>query len=326
MKAFGEQGSAVGIDFSGVISFNNGSPGTFSGNPADYEPAFRFANLLVGTAENPSDRITVNNVYTYDPEGTIADDGNVSFGYTAQGNKGLVVKDNYIAGGQSLFALKGGWDDATVTGNTFYATSVFDVNANSALVSVQDLPQAYSYLWDRNAYFDGTPAKNCYGDSKRAPFYFGNVYSPCNQSAGGPLDFSEWRQSLGFDANSTYAEGRPAGITIFIRPNRYEAGRAHVAVYNWDLRPAVTLNLSESGLTSGQRYEIRDAQNYFGSPLVSATYNAKKPLVSIPMTNLSVAAPIGSNFVPPHTAPEFGAFVVLPVSKENNSPSHCKDR
>jgi hypothetical protein len=43
------------------------------------------------------------------------------------------------------------------------------------------------------------------------------------------------------------------------------------------------------------------------------------------MMNLSVAAPIGSHFVPPHTAPEFGAFVVLPLSKENNSPSHREE-
>ena len=45
-----------------------------------------------------------------------------------------------------------------------------------------------------------------------------------------------------------------------VRPNRYQPGRAHVIVYNWDLQPQVSVDLSMAGLGSGQRFEIRDVQ------------------------------------------------------------------
>jgi hypothetical protein len=63
----------------------------------------------------------------------------------------------------------------------------------------------------------------------------------------------------------------------------------------------------------GARFEIRDAENFFGPALVTGTYTGAP--VEIPMTGLVPARPNGDVPVAPkHSAPEFGAFVLLPAS------------
>ncbi|MDX6711020.1 MAG: hypothetical protein QOH96_2036, partial [Blastocatellia bacterium] len=73
--------------------------------------------------------------------------------------------------------------------------------------------------------------------------------------------------------------------------------------------------LSTAGLTNGQAFEIRNAQNYFGTTLYSGTYNSSSPTVSLSMTSASattVEQPIGYNLGRPTTLPTFGALVVVP--------------
>jgi hypothetical protein len=121
-------------------------------------------------------------------------------------------------------------------------------------------------------------------------------------------------------ANNTFLSTPPTSATVRVRPNRYEAGRAHIAVYNWQDKPQVSLDLSGTGLTVGQSFEIRDAQNYFGSsPVFSGVYNGSA--VTIPMSGLTVGVPVGTVPVAPrHTAPRFGAFVVVPTSGASQPP------
>ena len=126
------------------------------------------------------------------------------------------------------------------------------------------------------------------------------------------------------DANmypdNKYLTERPSkGLQIFVFPNKYESGRGHVAVYNWGKAPKVELDLS-TVLTKGQRFEIRDAQNYFGKPVAAGTYKGSK--VSVSMNLTEIAKPIGEtpHLVPRlrHTAPEFAAFVVIGEPMEWN--------
>jgi hypothetical protein len=103
----------------------------------------------------------------------------------------------------------------------------------------------------------------------------------------------------------------PRGTYVAVRPNRYQAGRAHVIVYNWDLQSQISVDLSSAGLTSGQRFEVRDVHDLFGAAVASGTYTGAP--VMLPMTGLRVARPVWSQAVPPrHPAPEFAVFVVLP--------------
>lgn len=119
------------------------------------------------------------------------------------------------------------------------------------------------------------------------------------------------------DGNVQASNG--SGVSVIVRPNRYEDGsgyespRAHVAVYNWELAPTVTVDLG-AALLPGDPYEIRDAMNLWGPPVASGVYEGAP--VSVRMDLTSVAAPVGVGEdgtpigTPPHTAPEFAAFVV----------------
>jgi hypothetical protein len=99
----------------------------------------------------------------------------------------------------------------------------------------------------------------------------------------------------------------PAGTWTLVRPNAYEPGRGHVAVFNWSHSSYVSVDLS-SVLSAGAGYEIRNAQDYFGKPVLSGTYAGG--LVSIPMLASSVETPAG-DAAPNPTGPEFNAFVIV---------------
>jgi hypothetical protein len=106
--------------------------------------------------------------------------------------------------------------------------------------------------------------------------------------------------------NNTYFSSRPSGTKVFVRPNAYEAGRAHVVIYNWDLDPAVEVDLS-SVLLPGATYALTNAQNPTAAPVASGFYGGGS--VSVPMTGLTAATPVGVP-APAATGPEFGAFIL----------------
>jgi len=126
---------------------------------------------------------------------------------------------------------------------------------------------------------------------------------------------------------SSYSATLPTGKRIKIIPNKYEAKRANIVIYNWDAYAdqkgnfkspctgacaTATIDLSIV-FSSGDPFVIRDAQNFGGPPVVSGSYSG--PL-SVPLTGLAKAAVMniqksdGSQVVPAHTAPGYGAFVV----------------
>ncbi len=102
---------------------------------------------------------------------------------------------------------------------------------------------------------------------------------------------------------------RPKGSVVAVRPNLYEAGRANIVIFNWDMNPTVDVSLASAGLAIGDRYEIIDVQNYYEGPVATGIYSGAS--VAIPMTQTQVAQPIGN--APKtltHTPTEFGTFVV----------------
>jgi hypothetical protein len=107
--------------------------------------------------------------------------------------------------------------------------------------------------------------------------------------------------------DNTYTTQRPAANAIFVRPNVYELGRANITIYNWTLQSSVDVDLTGIAY-QGNTFQIRNAQDFFGPPVVSGTYNGGA--VSIPMSGLSVATPVGWT-APDPTGPEFNAFVLL---------------
>lgn len=115
--------------------------------------------------------------------------------------------------------------------------------------------------------------------------------------------------------NNSYLINLPTSNFIAIRPNKYEPGRANIIVYNWENLNSVSVDAS-GFLPIGTAFEVRNAQDFFGSPVLTGTYDGT-PL-DIPLTGLSVAQPIGIA-PPPSSGPAFGAFIVLPLNAANSA-------
>jgi len=271
VHAYTENGSIKGFHFDGNTIFGSGALAIPSGT---YYP-----NILVGGFK-PSERVTLTNNHLYHPlKGLVY---NLQLFYVAKDNKDVTLRDNYIAGGSESIHIHE-WQSVTATGNTFIGAIYLASVAPAAGY------QPSAYVWNNNNYVS----------LNQVPAYTPFAFALNGNWVG--YNFDSWRKATGFDKNGSYQQapsGRPSGVEIFVRPNQYEAGRANIAVYNWDLKNQVEVDVS-GALRNGDRFEVRDARNFYGPPVLSGVYDGK-PL-SLPMA--------GS---PP--APEFGAFVVTKLS------------
>ncbi|HVN56630.1 MAG TPA: right-handed parallel beta-helix repeat-containing protein [Anaerolineaceae bacterium] len=103
----------------------------------------------------------------------------------------------------------------------------------------------------------------------------------------------------------------PDQNVIFVRPNRYEPGRANLTIYNWSRLSEVTVpaaDLSQIELKTGDHYELHNVQDFYGD-VIQGVYDGSG--IIIPMEGRTVAQPAGLNFKPPSTFPEFGAFLLI---------------
>lgn len=108
-------------------------------------------------------------------------------------------------------------------------------------------------------------------------------------------------------SSGTFLSWKPgSGKTVVIVKNLYEGGRANVAVFNWDGSGTVPVDFS-SFLNVGETYVVRNAWNYFGTPVTSGVYAGGT--VSITASGLTISTPVGLT-TPAETGPEFNCFVV----------------
>ena len=115
-------------------------------------------------------------------------------------------------------------------------------------------------------------------------------------------------------ADNEYLDAPPAETAVFVRPNRYEDGRAHVIVYNWAGLAEVDVDLS-AVLGPGAAYAIHDAQDFFGPPVATGIYGGGT--VAIPLGDRVVAQPVGiPGGIEPdeQTGSSFAVFVVRRTS------------
>lgn len=244
-------------------------------------------NIFCASKTYPMQRLALLNNFTYSkPENRSK--VSVQMGYYDKVDMGdAVVRGNYLvmpAGDQALFIKR--WTRVEMTGNTLIG---------SGTLFHWDYPETTetSFTIDNNAYY-GAAAK---------PFRAGEQ----------ALDFKGWKETTGFDTASTFVKKTPSELKVFVRPNQYEPGRGHVIIYNWPKRRTAAVDISTI-VPRGTEYEIRDAQNYYGQPVVRAVYRGGP--VNIPMNLTEIARPLGNcphlaKFYQRHTAPEFGVFVVI---------------
>jgi Right handed beta helix region len=265
-----EEGTLQGFYFEGNASFNNGSI-------SREETA---ANILVGGGGPvAAEQVTLAHNYTYHSNPTKV---NVSLDFGEVPNEELTCQDNYFVGGDPVISTRD-WNPSIINNNTLYSSGQL---VALALPNSIDMT---TYRWDKNIYFESKTI---------TPFSFRDQ----------ARTFIEWREETGFDQNSRYVLGRPTGSEVFVRPNKYEPGRANIIVYNWDLRDTMDVDVSKV-LTVGSRYEVRNVQDYFGAPVVSGTYNGTP--IHLPMIGIQPPVPVGGWVTAPSvTGPEFNVFIL----------------
>ncbi len=108
---------------------------------------------------------------------------------------------------------------------------------------------------------------------------------------------------------------------VFVRPNAYadayDPRRANIIVYNARRDSTVTVTLPPGVLAVGDRYQLRDVQNFFGPAVASGVYDGGSFGLRMPGANDPITAPVSipvnrpGHSPPQHTDVEFGAFVLL---------------
>ncbi len=207
-----------------------------------------------------------------------------------------VVKNNYVMGAYRAMVVSR-WRKLEITGNTFWATGflmeVSSAPSGSGVADNPPKPDLKCYAIDSNTY---------YGNGVKKPF----VYSTKEQyPEEDTFTFAEW-QKLGLDTHSTMRPGRggkPTGTKVFVYPNRYEKGRANVAVFNWDGKERVEADLS-GALVQGQKYAVYNCLD------IKQTIERAKPVHGGVFDDRPIALRMRRN----KDCPDFDTFLVLPLS------------
>ncbi len=222
---------------------------------------------------SPLNNLVVNGNMAYYSPSKIGNSMRVGYNFGTTNRNG-VVTNNYVVGTAFLSQWLSG---LTFTGNTV-------INPNGVDV-----------LFDQDVPTSSTVDHNTYTDGSSSPFsVLGTGYS-----------LSAFQSKFGWDTHSTMTLSLPANHVV-VEPNTYERGRANVVVYNWRGAGAVTVDLS-SALNAGDHFVVVNAQNFFGTPVVSGTYSGP---VTIPISAISPPASIGGHSMP-STGSQFETFVVL---------------
>lgn len=124
----------------------------------------------------------------------------------------------------------------------------------------------------------------------------------------GRVDIHNWSQLTQGNNTILTLASHPSATQVFVRPNKYEAGRANVIVYNWGQAGAASADLS-GVLRDGDSYEIRNAQDFYGAAVASGTFSGGS--VTIPLSPMVAVRPLGRASNSLSTGTQFGVFVVL---------------
>jgi hypothetical protein len=268
--AFATSTFVRGYHLAGNISFNNGV--LVTGRPRNDNYLFDGGVLM------ESIRVEQNHSY-HTPE---VNSGSNIFS-NGDTHRDLIFRRNIFAGGAFQTAKFSQWEDIDLRLNTFYNLAGAQV---SLLTPDTSLPALYH--WNQNA-------------------YFGNDLFRRQTSL--TYNFSDWKRVTGRDSLSTFTAGRPSGMWITVRPNKYERNRANIVIYNWGLAAAAQVDLT-GVLALGTNYEVRNAQDWNTGPILTGIYSGGA--VTFPLTGLTAAPALGLNIVnqPLSAAPEFAVFVI----------------
>ena len=269
----------------GVDNFNNITlDGNVAFNAGVYSPLRGYRDLLVGGdgGQVVVDNISVKNSFLYYKPGSPAS----VLGMAQLGRDGtngtLTLANNHFTAGVQLK----NWRYGAVTGNRVAATGTL-------VDHYQNLANGSTMAWSGNVYQSLNNAATPYRVTKTS-----------SQS----LSFANWKAQTGFDASSTCVAGGCTGVEVYVRPNKYEPGRANLIVYNWAKQATVSVDVS-GVLPAGTAYEVRNVQDFFAAPVLAGVYQGGA--LTLPMTGLTVSKPNGPFAAAAPIGPEFNAFVLV---------------
>jgi hypothetical protein len=194
----------------------------------------------------------------------------------------------------------GRWQRMAFQNNTLWAeTLMMEINSATipdAIEPQDEKPDLSGYTIDGNRYFTA---------AETASFRYDRV---AKIEAGDPLlTFAQWR-ALGLDGRSVLEKtvnGRPTGSMVRVYTNRFEKGRANVAIFNWDGKDVVNVDLSPV-LATGDGFRVYNCLE------VPHTLTAATPVLTGTYAGGNVAFPMKKD----PTSPDFDAYLVVPVRNE----------
>jgi hypothetical protein len=244
-----------------------------------------------------------------------------SYGIYGQNNapSKKIVMDNFFFNSFGIFeahmagSSNARIDDFSFVGNTFFGHTLYDGKNVIALYGN----------------FETGSGKNLNPEWKTNFFYRSDLWLGYNGDGveGATLtDNVMFRGNIAENSANTYLAKSNNLITstanqVYVRPNkyadRYEPRKASIIVFNGAAASTVSISLPQGTLTVGDRYQIRDVQNYFGAPVASGTYAGGSITLTMPGASSPIAWPISipanrsGHSLPAHTANEFGAFILV---------------
>lgn len=328
IEALGEIDKGTGITdrcqpgckfINNVVHNASAGIGTFNGNSSgnEYYGNILFLNGWDGTGIDTGDPgkghgMYIQNISTTSPPKKVIDNLSFfNFGFNLQ-----AYSDN------------GGIHNLEFTGNAFFESSnpipngptynLLIGGGNQNFVGTK-LISNYTYNPTINGIKRGTDVLGWAGSYCTSPIIQDNYFASgtfelstnCSSpTVTGNTFYTLFARESSFPTNA-YLHTRPSNQRVFVRPNAYEPGRGHIIVYNWNRADTVNVSISNLGLALGQRFQIRDAENFNGPPVYTGIYNGSS--VTISMTNTATSPIYGTvNKQATHSDKEFGAFVVLP--------------
>jgi hypothetical protein len=305
MKLYAEEGYPEACEFDGVIAYMNGYP--------DYAYTRDLgavdANLLLGGVSHPVRRAVIRDGCFYHPDRGF-NVRTVQFGFAAN-NEDLLLQHTWILGG-TLPCRLSRWATVTAQCNRIYGYP--SPGSSAFLCAIDpihgDAGPITGHTLSQNEYWS-TGINVVAGEQK--PFHANRYHGVDGTNYNCRWAF--WQDIVGLDGDSTFTNTRPTGVWRRVFPNAYEPGRGHLAVANWDGAASIGVDLSSLGLADGEPFAIQNAQDLWGAPVVTGTWDASQPVVRLPLAAGSVQQPQGFEAWPtPSSLPEFGAFLVLPRS------------
>jgi hypothetical protein len=278
-------------------------------------PGCRFINLVIHDhsgnglsmwSEGPDQVAYGNIIYNNGFRGANGHPGHGIYTQNQTGSKLLAdnILINQFGYGVHIYGESGGMNNFTIDGNV----AVNSGQQDGMDYQVGGMTQVVNLKFTDNMSYRSSSRRD--DNTARIGYDWGPTNSGGVMTGNylvGHLLTPKW-SSLTFSGNSVFDDGvMPTSTKVIVEPSAYESGRANVIVYNWGRQGAVSVDLSKV-LRSGDRYEVRNAQNFYGSPVASGSYSGGS--VSIPITSVAPPRSI-SGQATTSTGTEFNVYVVV---------------